>query len=283
MMKKLLLILSVFLAVSCVYTEREDISALGRMGGDGKAVVTLDIQSLKESGASALLPQNEILERLDRISLELSPSSDEYPLPVSRWDFSGTANGLLSSTEVGTLLIWNPDFTRARGDGPKHYVNRDLGLSAGVPEDGVVLFTSGDYLDAYSSFFRAPMSMSADIYSAMTGALAAVYIEKPVTLPYLGFDIPKETIAMIDSLVLLLGDGDDCFRLYGTVVMDSEDSARTLCTLLRNLLVQEVRRSGERLDVRALSGIFTYEGSVLTISGYELSYDNVGAMLTKEN
>ena len=65
--------------------------------------------------------------------------------------------------------------------------------------------------------------------------------------------------------------------------MDSEDSARTLCTLLRNLLVQEVRRSGERLDVRALSGIFTYEGSVLTISGYELSYDNVGTMLTKEN
>ena len=282
MIRKFFLVLSVFLLVSCVYTEREDITALSRMGGEGKAVITIDVSAMKESGFSALLPENELFSRLDRVSLELAPTGVGYPLPLSDWDVTGTANGLLSSTEVGTLLIWNPDFIRAK-DGPRHYVNKESGISAGIPEDGIVLFTTSDYSDAYSALFKDPVRMDEAIYTAMTDSLAAIYMDKPETLPPLGFDIPKETVAKIESILLLLGEGDGCFNLYGEIGMDTEGSARTLCTFLRNLLIQEVRRSGERLDVKALSNIFTYEESSVIISGYKLSYDNVSALLTKEN
>lgn len=276
------IIIALILLSSCVYTWRGDISSLDRMGGPGKAVITLDAAALKKSGASALLPDNELVSRLDRVSVELTPTSDEYPLEFDGWEVTGTANGLLSSTEVGTLLIWDPQFVRADGS-PRHYTSRSLGLSAGVPEDGIVLFTSDDYTAAHSRLFRGHDGfIPAETLSLMKTALASLYIDSPVTLPPLGFDIPKETIAKIENLLLLLGDGDDAFMLSGEIRMVDEDSARTLCTLLRNLLVQEIRRNGERLDVKALSGIFTYEGSLLRISGYRLSYDKVSQLLTKE-
>ena len=72
------------------------------------------------------------------------------------------------------------------------------------------------------------------------------------------------------------------FSISGEISMENEQSARTLCTFLRNLLIQEVRRNGEPLDVRALSGIFRYENSVLRISGYELPFDKMSTLLTKE-
>ena len=275
-MKRLLPLLCLVMLVSCVYTGRSDMSAVQRMGGEGKAVVTIDTAALRESGAAALLPDNELAERVERLSAEISPSDDG-------WDITVLANGYLSSTEVGTFLIWDPSFVRADGS-PRHYVSRSLGVSAGVPEDGMVLVTTADYSSAYRSLFRRSVKNIADsTFGAMESALASVWVDEPESLPPLGADIPEETVRKISSILLFINDGEnDSFSLSGEIRMDGEESARTLCTLLRNLLVQEIRRSGERLDVKAISGIFTYEGSVLRISGCSLSYDTVGAMLTKE-
>lgn len=253
------------------------------MGGPGKAVITLSVSGLKKSGAAYLIPSDEISARIDRLSFELAPSSSDYPLPLSEWDITGTANGLVSSTEVGTLLIWDPGFTRSSGS-MKYYTNKSIGMSAGVPMDGIVLFTSGEYQEAYSSLFeKKERFIPEEKLMMMKNALASLYLSSPKTLPPLGFDIPRETVDKIASIFLVADDGDGCFLISGEIEMINEDSARTLCTLFRNLLVQAIRKSGERLDVKALSGIFTYDGSVLRISDYKLSYSDVGNLLTKES
>ena len=278
MIRKLPILLALILLVSCVYTAREDISALSHMGGEGKAVITVDVKA-----AAELLPENELIERVDRISIELTPSSSIYPLPLSDWRITGTANGLLSSTEVGTLMIWDSGFIRARESNPRYYYNKKLGVSAGIPADGIVLFTSEDYQEECGRLFSGAGKVLDDRYlSLLESSLAGVYMDSPETLPPLPFDIPAETVGKIESILLLLNKGDDNLILSGEIEMDSESSAKTLCTFLRNLLIQEVRRSGGKLDVRALSGIFTYEGALLKISGYDLSYDIVSSMLTKE-
>ena len=115
---------------------------------------------------------------------------------------------------------------------------------------------------------------------AMQSSLAGVYISEPDSS--FGLGIPDETLAKIRNVLLTIDENGEDFSLSGRIIMDSEDSARAMQLLLRNMLVQDIRRKGERLDVKALSGIFTYEGSSLRIDGYEAGYDEVGSMLTKE-
>ena len=286
MMRKaaVLLIVVVLLLSSCVYTWRDDTSSLRHMGKEESIVVTLDTAALRASEASSFLPDGEIMERLDKIAVELTPEDDSYPLPLSSWSITGTVNGKISSTEAGTLLSWDPEFIRWRGSGPRHYVNRDLGISAGIPKDGILLFTTSDYGKAYSSLFSSSESYIDDETAfAMESSIAAVYINAPLTLPPLGFDLTKESVRKMERILLLADHADDeSFFISGEILMDGEDGARTLCTFLRNLLIQDVRRRGEKLDVRALSGIFTYEGPVLRISDYRLPFDTVSQLLTKE-
>ena len=262
MIRKLAVILIVtVLLSSCVYTWRDDTSALMHMGKEGSAVITLNTALLRTTDAASILPSGETMERIDFIALELTPGNDAYPLALSDWDVTGTVNGRLSSTEVGTLLIWDSGFVRGRNAGQKHYVNKTLGVSAGVPKDGIILFTTSDYDSAYTSLYdSSEIMIEEETAFKMENSYAALYMNSPLTLPSLGFDLPKETLDKMNRIILYV----------------------TLCTFLRNLLIQEVRRNGEPLDVRALSGIFRYENSVLRISGYELPFDKMSTLLTKE-
>ncbi|MBO8435993.1 MAG: hypothetical protein IAA97_03335 [Spirochaetes bacterium] len=271
----LILLASVIFLVSCVYTERFDTERGRYLGESGDVLITVDVDALKKSGESALLAQNELVDRVDRVSLALSSEDD-------RVSVSGIANGLLSSTEVGTALIWDPSFIRA-SDVPKFYENKRNSLKAGVVEDGIMLFTTGDYEAEYGKLKKRESAYVPEmIWNAMSSSLAALYVESPESISIPELDIPEETISKIEEAVLMLNDTGSALSLSGTVLMDDESSARTLCTLLRNLMVQRIRREGGKLDIRALSGIFTYEDSEVRISGYTLSYDEVGSMLTKE-
>ena len=285
MIRKLAVILIVtVLLSSCVYTWRDDTSALKHMGKEGSAVITLNTALLRTTDASSILPSGETMERIDFIALELTPGNDAYPLALSDWDVTGTVNGRLSSTEVGTLLIWDSGFVRGRNAGQKHYVNKTLGVSAGVPKDGIILFTTSDYDSAYTSLYdSSEIMIEEETAFKMENSYAALYMNSPLTLPSLGFDLPKETLDKMNRIILYVEDVDESgFSISGEISMENEQSARTLCTFLRNLLIQEVRRNGEPLDVRALSGIFRYENSVLRISGYELPFDKMSTLLTKE-
>ncbi len=281
-MRRLLLCLLLLpFLVSCVYLGAGRTDLIRKMGGDGAVVITADVERMRESGAfSSILDAagDEVTERTERIAVELIPSRDEYPLPLDEWDVSALAFGRLSSTEVGTLLRWLPEYVHAR-DGA-YYRAADGSAEIGIPEDGIVLLSTLSYGRAYEKIFAGDEEyIPASVSVRMEDALIGIYLRNPETLFPIGFDLPKETVEKIVSAFLLLnGDGEDGFLLSGEIAMESESSARTLQILLRNLLVQEIRRAGGTLDVRALSGIFTYEGAVVTIDGYPLSREKAESM-----
>ena len=274
--KALILLAGIVLFVSCVYTERFDTERARYLGESGDIVVTLNVAEAEECGAAALLPQSDIVKRVDRISLSLKSSGE------GAFGITGIANGLLSSTEVGTVLIWDPGFVRA-GESPRYYENRKMALKTGSLSDGIVLFTTENYKAEYDRLKGSGNAyIPFHLWNAMESSLAALYVANPENIMVPGVDIPQETLQKIKSVLLFLDDADSSFSLSGEIQMHDEDGARTLCTLLRNLLVQKIRREGGKLDVRALSGIFTYDGSLLRISGYSVSYDEVRMLLTKE-
>ena len=267
------LLISVLLAASCVYTGRGDVSLIQRMGEAGSVVVTADTRSLMDSGLAAYVPAAlaEHAGRADRVSLSLDADGS----------VSGLVHGALSSTEVGTVLAWDPSFRRMKDEDPRYYRNAERGLEAGVPEEGILLFTTASYETELQRLEHGMKYIPDDCFALMEASLAGLYAEEPLAL-LLPDDIPSEMTAKVRRLLLLVNEGDGNLTVSGAAEMDSEESARALCIVLRNLLVQKVRRNGERLDVKALSGIFTYEGSSLRIDGYEAGYDEVGSMLTKE-
>ena len=102
----------------------------------------------------------------------------------------------------------------------------------------------------------------------MEAAAAAVYSLSPESLPEdLPIEIPSTVVAKMDMLLLLIGEDDS---LTGLLDMDTEDSARTLVTLLRNELIKALRTAGEKPDFKELAGVFSYEGDKVYID-YSIS------------
>ena len=261
----LLLILSIL--TSCVYFDADRDDILERLGEKGDAVITLDTERMKETSLSSFIPSGELGERTSRLTIELA----------SDGSLTGIAQGRLSSTEVGTALIWSPVFHRARGSNPEYYEGD--GLSVGSAGEGIVLFTTGDYKAEYASIFSDGNGMIAEEdASLMLSSLASLYIDSPETSYSL--DLPEETVEKMENVLLLLDEEDGKLLLSGRIITDSEDSARSLQILLRNMLVQSIRRKGERLDVKALSGIFTYKGSVVSITDYPLDKNDLESILS---
>lgn len=252
-----ILLILIFIT-SCVYFDADRDDILQRLGKEGDTVVTIDTERMKESSLSSFIPSGELENRVNRLSLVLSDDS-----------VTGIAQGKLSSTEVGTVLIWSPLFHRAREENPRYYRSEHMSISAGSVGEGIVLFTTGDYESEYDSIFVSPEeNIPRSDALAMQSSLAGVYISEPDSS--FGLGIPDETLAKIRNVLLTIDENGEDFSLSGRIIMDSEDSARAMQMLLRNMLVQDIRRKGERLDVKALSGIFTYEGSVVSVSGYSL-------------
>ena len=63
-------------------------------------------------------------------------------------------------------------------------------------------------------------------------------------------------------MILLLVNG---YRIEGTIDMDSEESARTLVTILRNELIKTIRSQGGRPDFQSLAGVFASDGDKVLI------------------
>lgn len=269
-MRRLFPLLLVFILSSCVYFDagREDI--LQRLGNDGDTVVYVDTSGLRSSSLAPILPEGDIYDRVTKLSVVISAG-----------EFSAVAQGKLSSTEVGTALIWSPQFVR-RSEEPRYYHSKDMGLSAGSIGEGLMLITSGDYEAEYASIFSGRMGVVAPSDAAlMMDALIGVYVSEPSSLSSFDTGIPAESFQKMESVLLLISEGEENAILDGRIIMSDEESARALQIILRNMLVQEIRRKGERLDVKAISDIFTYEGSVLRISGYSLKRDVLESFISR--
>ena len=258
-MKKLLIaVLVLVLSASCVLRSplERSYAALGR---PGSIVITLDMEKAGKTSLSGLIPADGIpgalAARAERLSLEMVPDGDGFAT-------SGVAEGDYSYAYINSTLLYNaPGFDKVEENGVRYYASENL--EAGVALPGVLLF-SDDYQRLYEDVCSSRIALiPEEIAMQMDEAAVAVYSLSPEALPEgMPLAIPDTVIARMD-MILLLVDEDD--SLHGFLDMDSEDSARTLVTLLRNELIKALRNAGERPDFKALASVFSYEGDKVYI------------------
>lgn len=249
------------------------------MGDAGELVMTMDASSLKESSLD--IPENAILERSERISVAMNPEeSTLYPLPLSDWTIYGAAEGNFGKILVPTAISYMDGFERIKEDGVKYYSNG--AVSVGVPETGILLFSTGDYLEAKDKTLdNRSLLIPSDLASDMAENLFSIYVSEPKTMMDLGFELPYAVLSGMNYALITVDETNEGFFLSSVVDFKDERDAKTFTTLMRNMIVQEIRREGGKLDFKALSDMIVCEKNRSYINDRKMMREEVDLYLER--
>ena len=276
MKKRILLycVIVLLILTSCTHThEFKDGYYFQEMGEDSEIIVTVDTQKAREVRPT-LLGVNDsllssILDKSSRISVSLSKDEykedDPYPADIASMNISGAIEGDYSKFIINTGLGFSKDFSKVKEDGVKYYTNSENTIELGSPTSGVILFSNDSYKELYDTTIKNRVIKISDEKAALIGeSVMGLYVRSPQTMIALGFEIPLSVIVQMSDAVIYVVEKDSVFYLYADITMKSSSLAKTLNTLLRNQVVAEIKRQGEKPDFKVLGQqYYTQDDKVL--------------------
>ena len=273
----LLVIVLMLVGTSCVHHyPYEPEYWFQALGDDGEYVLTADVSRLQNGEGKEIVDpsilSNPVSSKASRISLSLvaEEAPDEvYPLPVSSFVVSGAIEGKYSPFIINNSLKFSGS-TKVKENGLTRY--KSGAMSVYAPMKNLILFTEGDYEYLYKKTIDEREKLIDDeTASAMASSLFSVYVFSPETLVDIGFEIPQTVLSEMTRTCILFDEKEGVLVMSGRIETTGDGTARALSTLFKNQIVQEKRRNGEKLDTKALSGMFTTKESVVIIDDYPLS------------
>ena len=275
----LLVIIVMLVGTSCVhhypYEPEYWFQALGE---DGEYVLTADVTRLQNGEGKEIVDpsilSNPVASKASRISLSLiaeDPDEDTYPLPLSSFVVSGAIEGKYSPFIINNSLKFSGS-VKVKENGITRYKSGAMSIYA--PMKNLILFSEGDYDYLYERTIENRWKYIDDeTASAMASSLFSLYVFSPETLVDIGFEIPQTVLSEMTRTCILFDEKDGVLVMSGRIETTGDGTARALSTLFKNQIVQEKRRNGEKLDTKALSGMFTTKERIVIIDGYPLSGD----------
>ena len=246
------------------------------IGDDGEYVLTADVERLRNGEGEELIDpsflSNPVAAKASRISLSLiakEGTEDLYPLPLSSFITSGAIEGKYSPLIINNSLKFSGSM-KVKENGVVRYTNGSMGVYA--PMKNLILFTDGDY----SSFYQRTIEerdklIDDETAKAMASSLFSVYVFSPDTLVDIGFEIPQVVLSEMTRTCILFNEIDGVMVMSGRIETTGDGTARALTTLFKNQIIQETRRNGEKLDTKALAGMFATNDNIVLIADYPLS------------
>ena len=246
------------------------------IGDDGEYVLTADVERLRNGEGEELIDpsilSNPVAAKASRISLSLiakEGTEDLYPLPLSSFITSGAIEGKYSPLIINNSLKFSGSM-KVKDNGVVRYTNGSMSVYA--PMKNLILFTDGDY----SSFYQRTIEerdklIDDETAKAMASSLFSVYVFSPDTLVDIGFEIPQVVLSEMTRTCILFNEIDGVMVMSGRIETTGDGTARALTTLFKNQIIQETRRNGEKLDTKALAGMFATNDNIVLIADYPLS------------
>lgn len=264
MKKALIFLLACILFSSCVHhSPFEGEKYFQAMGRDSEIVMTMDTRKVKDSGAISV-PDNEVFERSERLSVALEPkvvSEESYPLGFEDYSYYGAFEGNYGKLSVNTVLHYMDGFEKVEGeDGIGFYSNG--AISAAVPKSGLLLFSSSSYEEAYRrTYSERSLLIPSEIADRMSSSLASFYVKSPQTMIDLGFDLPITVLDKMEIALVMINETGSGLNLSADVLFPDERNAKTFTTILKNNMVADLRRKGEKLDFALLGKMIYQDGN----------------------
>ena len=246
------------------------------IGDDGEYVLTADVERLRNGEGEELIDpsflSNPVAAKASRISLSLiakEGTEDLYPLPLSSFITSGAIEGKYSPLIINNSLKFSGSM-KVKENGVVRYTSGSMSVYA--PMKNLILFTDGDYSSFYQRTIEEREKLIDDeTASAMASSLFSVYVFSPETLVDIGFEIPQTVLSEMTRTCLLFDEKDGVMVMSGRIQTTGDGTARALSTLFKNQIVQEKRRNGEKLDTKALAGMFATNDNIVLIADYPLA------------
>ena len=263
----LIVAIAILALTGCVHhTPFEEEYYFQAMGEEGELVVTADLDKIRGSNKLNAVPTNAIIDRADRVSASLTPSEGTDAKDLSTYSIYGALEGNYGKLTGNTALSWSKEFDKASEYGITFYRSKEYGIEAGVPKSGILLFSNSSYANAYMKTISNRVTRIPDsVASRMASAHAALFVDSPKALFDIGFELPDSVLAKTDTAVFLVAEENDAVYLSAEINMADMQSARTLCTLLRNQTLQSLRRAGITPDFKDLSARFFYSDKTVVI------------------
>ena len=246
------------------------------IGDDGEYVLTADVERLRNGEGEELIDpsflSNPVAAKASRISLSLiakEGTEDLYPLPLSSFITSGAIEGKYSPLIINNSLKFSGSM-KVKENGVVRYTSGSMSVYA--PMKNLILFTDGDY----SSFYQRTIEerdklIDDETARAMASSLFSVYVFSPDTLVDIGFEIPQVVLSEMTRTCILFNEIDGVMVMSGRIETTGDGTARALTTLFKNQIIQETRRNGEKLDTKALAGMFATNDNIVLIADYPRS------------
>lgn len=246
------------------------------IGDDGEYVLTADVERLRNGEGEELIDpsilSNPVAAKASRISLSLiakEETEDLYPLPLSSFITSGAIEGKYSPLIINNSLKFSGSM-KVKENGVVRYTSGSMSVYA--PMKNLILFTDGDYSSFYQRTIEEREKLIDDeTASAMASSLFSVYVFSPETLVDIGFEIPQVVLSEMTRTCILFNEIDGVMVMSGRIETTGDGTARALTTLFKNQIIQETRRNGEKLDTKALAGMFATNDNIVLIADYPLS------------
>lgn len=247
-----------------------DIVPLQSIAKQGDTLVVVD--ATKEKELVSKLVGNTVGDRAKRISIELTPKNDEYPLTsfnlnavvegdfpsfITRIGLSNLSGGKMIHTEAYNYYPYN-------------------GAQVGLINNNMVGFST----DSFSNLAKEVKSKESNIDKStilkLYNANIGLYAEKPVTILDLGLGLTKEMLTHMDSLLVLIGeDKDGTITLNATFDLDKKVSADSLSKMVKIGYISYLKTKKIQPDYKVLRVMFTQDGDIVNISEMPMSDEQV--------
>jgi hypothetical protein len=260
--------------VSCttttVVSPENNIVPLQSIAKDGDTILVIDANSEKALVSSLI--GDTISDKAERITVGITPKSDEYPL--KEFDINAVLEGKFPSF-LTKVALSGSGAEMAREDGYPYYIVD--GNQVGVLKTNMLGYSTNSYaalaeaIDAKGEYVSKEDVLN--LYNSDIGFFAL----KPQTIFDLGLGLTQPMVQHMDSILIVVNtDGENI--LDATFDLDSEDSASTLNKLVKLGYVGQLKKSGEKLDYSVLKIMFTTEGEIVNIKGMPLSDEQMAGL-----
>lgn len=279
------------LFTSCASTARREAPPyydFQGMAQPGVIVVTVDALKEPELVKSAFEGLDEFARRAQRVSLSLTPTSDDYPLASDALQVYGVVEGDYPRWLMNTGMMYARELSRTTTtDGLEYFTQKSGDFSLYAPRNNRLLFTNGAYEEAYGSFISRGQTIDLNTAIDMTQASIAVYVAEPTTFFDLGLDLPESVIKQAKVMLLLIHQKPEGgYSLDAFITMETPRLATTLSQMVRTGYLARLKRDKIPYKISDLMKMFLLEEDRVTIKHMDLGdeqmqllRDSLGGML----
>lgn len=272
-----LLLVVVFSLIGCTTTEVinpiEKVVPLQSLSDEGDTIILID--ALKEKELITALLGEEIGNRAKQITIEIIPTSDNYPLDT--FDYNAVVEGDFPYFLTNLTLNHLTDYEKMMDLQTTYYKTEDTEL--GVIHENMVGATNASYLELVKTIDSEVSKVDSETAQEMYGNNFALFSQKPKTLFDFGIGLTDAMVKHFDTLLLLVNEGEENqMLLTAKFEVDTENNAKTLDRMIKSGYTGTLKKAGEKLDFAKLKLMFVREGDIVNIIDMPLTDEQMNLL-----